>query len=268
MKKETELHVFFQDSPEENGSKKREEVSKAYHQEVFKNREQEVVHSKYAKEKMINSYIAGGNVERLQEVFSNAKTNEVGNMSHNPFRQQLYAVVVGIAIATRAAMDGGMLEEEAYTLSDIYIQKADACVSSEDLWRLYTSMVLDFAARVDENKKKKRTKISANVQAAMDYILRHLHYELSLGDIAKQANLSETYFSALFKKETGDTVSEFIQKSRVEEAKSMLRFSDYSLTEISQYLGFCSQSHFAQTFKKFEKTTPGQYRKANFKSSW
>ena len=48
----------------------------------------------------------------------------------------------------------------------------------------------------------------------------------------------------------------------------MIQFSEYSLLEIGQYLGFCSQSHFSKTFRKYTGMTPGQFRKKNFKRTW
>ncbi|MGL5676331.1 MAG: helix-turn-helix domain-containing protein [Cellulosilyticaceae bacterium] len=245
-----------------------DDVEKVYHAEIFQNREQAMLRPKYEKEKALNALIVEGNVEKLAEKLDNIKEKTYGRMSHNSFRQQLYAIIIGIAVATRAALEGGMEEEEAYTLSDIYIQKADRCNSVEELWKLYVKAMLDFAERVAKSKNKEEDTISSVIQLAVDYILRNLHYNVSLKDIADTVGLSETYFSTLFKKEIGCNVSEFIQKNRIKEAKSLLRYSEYSLIEISQYLGFCSQSHFAQTFRKYEKVTPGQYRKNNFKSSW
>lgn len=246
------------------------DLEKVYHAEIFQNREQVVQHGRYAKEKKINSLIREGNVEKLEQIFKQIEHTGIGRMSNNSFRQQLYAIIIGISTATRAAMDGGMYEEEAYTLSDIYIQKADCCVSTEELWKMYVRAVMDFAERAYKSKNRVDEVTSVAVQSSIDYILRNLHYNsnLNLKEIAENIGLSETYFSALFKKETGYTVSEFIQKGRVKEAKSLLQYSEYSLIEISQYLGFCSQSHFAQTFRKHEGMTPGQYRKKNFKVSW
>lgn len=239
---------------------------KAYQEELFSNREMLKVHSRYAKEKRINALVSAGETEKLEDILQTAKTQNIGKMSRNPFRQQLYAIIIGIALTTRAAMDGGLSEEEAYTLSDVYIQESDACNMPEQLWDLYVRMVLDFAARVKHSRKD--LTISETIQVSIDYILRHLHYDTSLKEIADHAGLSETYFSALFKKETGETVSEFIQKSRVKEAKSLLQYSEYSLMEIGEYLGFCSQSHFTKTFRKFANMTPGQYRKQYFKRVW
>ncbi len=236
------------------------------HRESLQSRDEIRSQGKYAQEKMMNGMIMEGDVKRVSKYLETAGNQRVGKMSTNPFRQQLYTVIVNIAIAARAALDGGLGEEEAFTLSDAYTQEADTCTSPEELWDIYKRAVLDFTNRVHENKSD--VLMSEKVKIAIDYILRHLHYDISLKEIASNSGLSETYFSALFKKETGETVSEFIQRSRVKEAQSMIQYSEYSLLEIGQYLGFCSQSHFSKTFRKYTGMTPGQYRKKNFKRTW
>ncbi len=250
-----------QENNEEN--EKEKEITR----ELFSNREELASHSRYAQEKRIAALIASGEAEKLEEILAGVQDTKVGKMSRNSFRQQLYAVSVGIALATRAAMDGGMNEQEAYTRSDIYIREADACTMPEQLWRLYVRMAADFARQV-RAVRQQGAGFTEPVEAAVDYILRHLHYEISLKEIADHAGLSETYFSALFKKETGETVSTFIQQSRVREAESLLRYSEYSLMEIAEYLGFCSQSHFSKTFRRYAGVTPGQYRREHFKRIW
>ena len=215
---------------------------------------------------MMNGMIMEGDIKRVTKYLESAEHQRVERMSADPFRRQLYTVIVGIAIASRAALDGGLGEEDAFTLSNSYIMEADNCQTPAELWEVYKTAVLDFTNKVNENKSD--VLMSEKIKLSIDYILRHLHYDISLKQIADNAGLSETYFSALFKKETGETVSEFIQKSRVREAQSMIQFSEYSLLEIGQYLGFCSQSHFSKTFRKYTGMTPGQFRKKNFKRTW
>ena len=72
--------------------------------------------------------------------------------------------------------------------------------------------------------------------------------------------ISRTHLAAKFKKETGMTLTDFILKEKIEEAKRLLRYSDRSLALIAEYLGFSSQSHFSKTFKKYVNTTPKEYR--------
>ena len=239
---------------------------KYVHREVTQTRDEIRSTGKYAQEKMMNGMIMEGDIKRVTKYLESAEHQRVERMSADPFRRQLYTVIVGIALAARAALDGGLGEEDAFTLSNSYIMEADDCQTPSEVWEVYKKAVLDFTNKVNENKSD--VLMSEKIKLSIDYILRHLHYDISLKQIADNAGLSETYFSALFKKETGETVSEFIQKSRVREAQSMIQFSEYSLLEIGQYLGFCSQSHFSKTFRKYTGMTPGQYRKKNFKRTW
>ena len=58
----------------------------------------------------------------------------------------------------------------------------------------------------------------------------------------------------------GESLTDFVLKAKTEEAKRLLRDTGKSLTAISSYLGFSSQSHFSNVFKKYAKVTPGEYR--------
>ena len=72
--------------------------------------------------------------------------------------------------------------------------------------------------------------------------------------------LSRPYLSALFKKENGITLSDYIASEKVKEACHMLEYTDKSILEISTALGFSSQSHFTKVFKKIKGVTPKSIR--------
>ncbi|MBD5449507.1 MAG: helix-turn-helix transcriptional regulator [Lachnospiraceae bacterium] len=78
--------------------------------------------------------------------------------------------------------------------------------------------------------------------------------------IAKHLYLSRPYLSAKFKAETGLSLTDFILKEKTEEAKRLLCYSDKSLLNIGNYLGFSSQSHFSRVFKKYSGYSPSEYR--------
>ena len=80
--------------------------------------------------------------------------------------------------------------------------------------------------------------------------------------------LPPKYLSALFHKETGQTLTVFIHKVLIEKAQNLLAHSDYSLGEISTYLNFSSQSYFISIFKRYTGITPRQYRKMHRQISW
>ena len=98
----------------------------------------------------------------------------------------------------------------------------------------------------------------------MDHIYHHLHESISMQELAGLTNLSASYLSTLFKKETGITVSDYITSKKMEAASNMLKYSDYTYAEISSFLNFSSQSHFTRVFKKHKGITPKQYREKNY----
>ena len=101
------------------------------------------------------------------------------------------------------------------------------------------------------------------MEHALDYIHRHLHFPLTLTIISDAIGLSPCYLSRLFRKETGDSIVTYIQRERVEAAKNMLRYSDYTPAEIGNYLSFGTQSYFTRIFRKYTGTTPATWRKNN-----
>lgn len=242
------------------------DIESALGTEIFENRENERAHGKYSEELRFFNLVKNGDTEKLKEAIKQHTKENIGRMSRNPLRQQMYAFVAAATLATRFAIEGGLGEEDAYHLSDIYIQKADACLSSEEIWTLEGQMSLAFAEKV--RQARQQPAVSAPVLLVIDYIFNHLHGRITLGELAEQAGFSSTYLSFLFKAETGDTITEFIQKKRISEAESLLRYSEFTPSEISQYLGFCSQSHFTSTFKKYTGMTPAQFRKTYFHRKW
>ena len=83
--------------------------------------------------------------------------------------------------------------------------------------------------------------------------------------MADYVGVSEAYISKLFLKETGCSVCDFIRLQKVNAAKNMLMYSDYSCGEIAHYFAFASNSHFSKIFKKYTNMTPLQFRNENYR---
>lgn len=98
------------------------------------------------------------------------------------------------------------------------------------------------------------------LQQAIDYIHTHLNRELSLDELASVVNISPTYFASLFKKVMGISPHQYVIKQRVEQAKLMLSKTDLAIADIALQVGFSSQSHLTQQFKRLTGMTPKQVR--------
>lgn len=205
--------------------------------------------------------ISSGDVERVKENFSQIKKNYYngkGILSDDPIRNVRYHFIISVALVSRICVEQGMSHDLAYTLSDIYIQRADKCDNVEDIIDMIGEMQIDYAERMRDIKKENI--ISIHIRKCIDYIYEHLHEKLTVESVAEYLHLSATYLSKLFIKETGQSFRKFIINARVNAAKNMLIYSDFSCLEISLSLGFSSQSAFISTFKKITGTTPKKYR--------
>lgn len=179
-------------------------------------------------------------------------------LSRDPLLNAKYLFVANTTIATRFAIEGGMDSETAYNSSDLYITGLERCHSAEEVLELHREMFGYFTRHMAALKKERV--YSRPVIQCMDYIDLHLHMPIRLPELAEYVKLNPSYLSVLFKKETGLPVSGYIMNRRIDTARNMLLYSEYSASQISEILTFSSQSHFIRAFKKREGMTPREYR--------
>lgn len=103
--------------------------------------------------------------------------------------------------------------------------------------------------------------ISLNVRKAIQYIHKEYDSELTIDLMSKKLKLNKCYFCNIFKKETGLTFSNFINKFRVEKSKHLLINSSLSILDVAIAVGFNNQNYFSMAFKKETGVTPLQYKK-------
>ena len=99
----------------------------------------------------------------------------------------------------------------------------------------------------------------AALQRALSLIEDLPGIRVSLGDLAAAAGLSRFHFSRLFRQHIGVTPALYVERSRIERAKGMMRFGSLSLADIATAVGFADQSHFTKRFRHHEGCTPSKY---------
>ncbi len=229
----------------------------------FLHREYETFHAPFQPEIDFYETIRSGDVKKLMELLTEPfhKKEGFGILSKDPLSNLKYHLTITTAMIARYCISSGMSVAEAYSLSDYYIRLSDESKSSEEISEIHDEMCRHYCRRM---KDITGTVIaSKSVNTCINYIYEHLHTRITLTTLAKITNLSAPYLSRLFKKETGHSVSEYIQTKKLETAKSMLSSSDYSIAEISASLAFPSQSYFTNLLKKDCGLTPKQYRDRN-----
>lgn len=213
--------------------------------------------------------IANGNVKYVNDDCkkkSFVNPRGMGKLSENELQNIRYHFVVATAMITRYCVHSGMEQEKAYNLSDFYILKMDKCTSIAEIAELHDIMSLDFCKQMQILRNSQV--LSKPIVLCIDYIYSHIHYRITIEELAGYLKLSESYLSKLFHKEMGIPLSQYILDLKIEKAKNLLQFSDYLIVDIANYLAFSSQSHFIQVFQKKTGMTPHKYRTKNFRHQW
>ena len=220
-------------------------------------------HNTLAIEEAIMGIVRRGDTAALRMWLSEAPAVQGGIVAGNQLRQLRNLFIVTATLASRAAIGGGMHEDDAFSLSDAYIQRAELLMSHGSIMNLQYHMLLDFTEQVERlHVGKHATKLSIDVA---NYVRHHMSEPIRVEDLARELFISRPYLSAKFKKETGQSLTDFILNEKTEEAKRLLRYSDKNASAIAAYLGFSSQGHFCRVFRTYAGMTPNEYREKHRK---
>ncbi|MDL2327546.1 AraC family transcriptional regulator [Ruminococcaceae bacterium OttesenSCG-928-A11] len=178
-----------------------------------------------------------------------------------PLRQIKTSLTVFTSLCTRAAIEGGLSPEQAYSLGDAYIQTAEEAETYDDIAPIGPTMYSDFVHRV--RKCRTNPRFTRQIQNVVDYIELHVEEKIRLSALADYVGYTEYYLSRKFKSEVGCTVNDYIRYSKMEKAKALLATTEQSIQSISEQLGYCSRSYFGTIFGKVVGCTPVDYRKYN-----
>ena len=218
---------------------------------------EDIYHHTFQEEVKTMDYIREGNLEEVVGAVE-LLASTAGKLSENEIRNERNLGICSITLATRAAIEGGAAPAKAYKLSDLYINKIDQCKRMTEIFEYRKRSLYDFAKLVVEEREKRAN--SRYTEQCKEYIRKYYHQKICIPDIAEALGVSESHLSRIFKKETGESIQKYSMHMRIERAENLLKYSEASLTEISEYLCFSSQSHFGKVFKVYKNMTPKQYR--------
>ncbi len=213
--------------------------------------------------------VASGDIESVRQNCEARRFVEeegVGVLSRDPLVNVKYHFVISTAMVTRLCLQNGMEKEQAFRLSDFYIQKLDDLHTKEAVNELHDEMVLNFTEKMRASRLNDTN--SKHVNDCREYIYAHLKERITIEDLASALSVSPSYLSRLFKQETGISVSEYVREQKISMAKNLLRYSEYSMIDIANHLAFSSQSHFIQQFRDVVGMTPKKYRDQYYMKQW
>lgn len=243
------------------------DINRKWSYREFIMRENDISHAPYGNEFDFYASVKSGDIGKVKRLSESAFTDTVGlgHLSDNPLRNIRYHFIITVAMVARYCIEGGMEHEAAYRLSDFYIQQADQSTDIDQISRLHSIMTMDYTKRM---KALKMDKIfSKPIVECINYIYKNLNQRITVAMLAEHVELHPNYLSKLFKKETGISISMYIQKRKIETAENMLKYSDYLPAQIASILAFPTQSYFIEVFKKHIGMTPKKYQELCFRET-
>lgn len=211
-----------------------------------------------ALEQRLMTFIEKGNVEALKAQLDLPSYITVETMSTDSVQHQKYLFIIFMTMAVRAAIKGGLDAVKAFDIVGIYCLRMDKCSDIAKISSLTYNMALSLCREV--YKYGIKSSISSEIRKCCTFISSHLYSPLDLTKLAKAANMSTRNLSNRFHEEMGTTPMTYVQSSRIEESKFLLRYTNNSLLDISNALQFSSQSHFTSVFRRVTGMTPKQYQ--------
>lgn len=156
------------------------------------------------------------------------------------------------------------LRSMGYSLKDLiaFLQKE---TGEEDylFTVLFYRVLLELAS---SRKEKKKSAGISYLKKACGYIEENLHSSLKVSEIAAYAEVNKSYLQLLFSKFLGYTITDYINRKRIEEAVFLLINSSMNVTDIAFFTGYNSRQHFAHVFEKYHGMGPMKYRKLHSKT--
>lgn len=146
--------------------------------------------------------------------------------------------------------------------------KEDALIGGQQMIRTYLEQFLILLIRQEQNKNDfsifptKESMENHLVSQIMHIVEENINGRISVEEICSRLNYSRTYLSRIFKNATGYTISDYILKLKIREAKKLIREEKYNFTQISDILAFNNPHYFSRVFKKTANMTPSEYKKS------
>lgn len=225
---------------------------------IFQFREHEKLHNPIGWTNYLFELIQHHDLHAILDYLNQNVSWQFGELSTDPLRNTKNLAICLVVELSSKSITAQLLESEpAFFLSDTAIQLIEEGTSMQDV----KDATISYLFLLKDMLKKQSPKTQHYlVQMTKAYIQQHFNTKFKIGHIAKELHTSASYLAMIFKQYEHMTIQTYIQKERVHRAKQLLAHTDETISNISQMVGFSSQSHLGKVLKDWEGMTPREYR--------
>lgn len=219
----------------------------------------EIMEARYEGERRLMHAVSHGMLHQAQLLMSHITDAVLEQRTADPLRNAKNYGVVCNTLMRKAVEAGGVHPLHIDKLSDTLARQLEKLHTVDEVLGMYNKMVHKYCLLVKNHSMQGYSQL---VQRVILRVETDLTADLSLAAHASHLNVNPSYLSTLFKKEMGVTLTEYVNRQRVEHGIFLLNATDLLIQTIAQYCGMPDVNYFTKTFKKVTGKTPSEYRAA------
>lgn len=234
-------------------------LEKEFRQESYKDELSfKMIEERYAAEGEVMKAISNGNMEEGLRCLSKLGKFKLPVRYKDPVRNIRNGLISMNTLWRKAAEMGGVHPAHVDALSTQLAKRIETVSSSQESGRLKTEMLRKYCMLVRNYSLRGCSPV---VQKVVNHINLNLTEDLSLKRLAVEYSVNASYLSALFKKDMGVTLTDYISQQRVRRAITLINSSDMQIQDIASESGIYDVNYFRKLFKKITGKTPTEYVK-------
>ena len=218
-----------------------------------------LMEQRYAFENEMMSAVSRGQSQKIGQLMASFTEMNFEKRVADPIRNMKNYSIIMNTLLRKAAESGGVHPVYLDSVSSTYATRIEQMNSISSINALMTDMFQSYCRLV---RRHAMGDYSPTVQKAIVFIDSDLSADLTLSSIAEAQNISPGYLSAIFRKETGKTITEYIREKRINHAIYLLETTHLQVQTIATHCGIVDLQYFSKIFKKHTGKTPKEYRES------
>lgn len=219
----------------------------------------DILETRYRAENQLLHAVSQGQTHKAEQLIDPFPWGMIEPRSSDSIRNIKNYMIIMNTLLRKATEQGYVHPMHIDRLSGYFARKIELLAHQSDVARLTREMVYKYCLLVKNHSLKA---YSLPIQKVITNIDHDLTADLSLKAQAQLLKVNPSYLSTLFKKETGSTLTDYVNQKRVEHAILLLNSTSLQVQAIAQYCGIPDVNYFSKIFKKTVGKTPMEYRKS------
>ncbi len=215
------------------------------------------IEERYAVENQLLQAISQGLSHKVEVMMTNMSASNFEKRTADPIRNMQNYCIIMNTLLRKAVENGSVHPFYIDKLSSDFARKIEQVTTMENARKIQKDMIHKYCLLVKNHSMKG---YSLLVQKIVTTIDTDLTADLSLNALASKMNVNASYLSTLFKRETGSTLTDYVNEKRIQQGILLLHSTSLQIQTIASYCGIPDVNYFTKLFKKKVGKTPKEYR--------